>query len=298
MGPRNTLALALAAGAAGGVLAYRALCASDAAPAENSAAAAAAAAAAAGPAAATVQIHGECVPVTAARGVDLQRCLSATIFRDWVASMDAQFQVRGVEFQSLDLFGPGRVGFIKLKADVVHRDSGAFIPGICLLRGGAVAMLVVIKCAEDPSELYTVLTVQARAPTGCYATEEIPAGMLDGSGNFAGVAAKELEEETGLVFGEGDLIDMSKLAFAPGVKGVVPSGGGCDEVITVFLARSEMPRAQIEALQGKCTGELAEGESITLKVLPYDELWHVHDAKALSAIALFEKLRARGDVTV
>ena len=52
------------------------------------------------------------------------------------------------------------------------------------MRGGSVGILVVLEC--DGTE-YTVLTRQARVPMGTANLPEIPAGMLDGSGNFKGV---------------------------------------------------------------------------------------------------------------
>ena len=66
------------------------------------------------------------------------------------------------------------------------------VPGIVFMRGGAVGVLVILHC-EDRE--YTILTCQARVPVGDSNLPEIPAGMLDGSGNFKGVAAQELEEE-------------------------------------------------------------------------------------------------------
>lgn len=41
----------------------------------------------------------------------------------------------------MDYFGGGRLGFIKMRADVSN-DSGESLPGSILLRGGSVAMLV------------------------------------------------------------------------------------------------------------------------------------------------------------
>lgn len=58
---------------------------------------------------------------------------------------------------------------------------------------------VVLECDEKE---YTILTIQSRVPIADAAFAEIPAGMLDGSGNFAGIAAKELKEETGIVIEE------------------------------------------------------------------------------------------------
>lgn len=77
-------------------------------------------------------------------------------------------------------------------------DEGEIeVPGIVFLRGGAVGVLVILDCE---GEEYTILTKQARVPIGDSQLPEIPAGMLDGSGNFKGVAASELEEEVGLSF--------------------------------------------------------------------------------------------------
>lgn len=61
-------------------------------------------------------------------------------------------------------------------------------------------------------------------PAGQY-TLECPAGMLDEDGNFIGVAAKELKEETGLEIEEKKLIPLGS---------IYPSPGGCDEEVILF----------------------------------------------------------------
>ena len=53
-------------------------------------------------------------------------------------------------------------------------------------------MLVILECE---GEEHTILTYQARVPLGDSSFPEIPAGMLDGSGNFKGVAADEIAED-------------------------------------------------------------------------------------------------------
>ena len=52
---------------------------------------------------------------------------------------------------------------------------------------------------------------------------EVPAGMLDGSGNFRGVAAEEIEEECDIVISEDELIDMTELAYGDNYAGVFHS---------------------------------------------------------------------------
>jgi len=90
----------------------------------------------------------------------------------------------------------------------------------------------------------------------CDSRLEIPAGMLDGSGNFAGKAASEMKEETGIVVKDGDMIDLTEMVQGgAGHKGVWLSPGGSDEFMRFFLYRKAWPQADIEALEGKLTGE-------------------------------------------
>lgn len=131
--------------------------------------------------------------------------------------------------------------------------------------------------------------------------------MLDDSGTFAGGAAKEIEEETGLSVQLSELIDMTSLALqsAQGVqdgeslqKAMYPSAGGSDEFIPLFLCQKCIPRREIEELQGKLTGLREHGEKITLKVVPLEDLWKegLRDGKTLAAWALYQGLRREGKI--
>ena len=84
------------------------------------------------------------------------------------------------------------------------------VPGIVFMRGGAVAVLVILECEGVK---YTILTRQARVPIGTSDLPEIPAGMLDDSQYLRGVAADELKEECGIELGPTDLISLTTLAF-------------------------------------------------------------------------------------
>jgi len=254
-----------------------------------------------------VQEGDPAIPITGEPNVDIEMCLASTIYQDWQQRLSRKFLVRGIHFQSLDKFGP-RVGFIKMKADIVTREGNKFVPGICLLRGGAVAILILITCEGDD---YVVLTSQPRAPVSSSGLIELPAGMLDGSGNFAGVAAKEIKEETGLDIKSEHLVNLSDMAWGKEEgkdqlidsenespfsarshpRGMYPSAGGCDEFLTLFLHRTTVTREQLDDLEGKLTGNIEEGEMITLKIIQYKELWRVADSKALSAMAIYEGLK-------
>ncbi|KYR00446.1 hypothetical protein DLAC_02440 [Tieghemostelium lacteum] len=239
----------------------------------------------------TVQIRNRAVPITGATGIDLEVSVNAPNFLKWKNRMEKEehLQVNKIDVQSIDMFGKN-VGFVKFKADVVVEKENRMVPGIVFCRGGSVAILVILKSKETGKE-YSVLTVQTRVPVGVYQYSEIPAGMLDGSGHFVGVAAKELKEETSLEVTEDRLIDMTKLAYGDQVEGVYPSPGGCDEFIRLFLFKETLEQSKIDELQNKLTGALNENESITLNIVPLDQLWKLSpDGKTLSSLYLYEKL--------
>jgi ADP-sugar diphosphatase len=236
------------------------------------------------------------IPVSAEReGIDVAKAIEAAPFKDWCTRMakDPKIKIGSILIQSLDMFGP-RVGFIKFKADATV--DGKFVPGIVFMRGGSVAILVVLKNKDD-GKYYTLIVKQPRIAVGKDNLPEIPAGMLDGEGNFGGVAAKEMKEETGLAIAQTDLIDMTQLAYKDAFPGMFPTCGGSDEFNRLFLYRKEMSAAEIESMQGKLTGVIEEGEMIKLQIIPFDDLWQISpDAKALAALCLHDNLIREGEI--
>ncbi|EGC48946.1 NUDIX hydrolase [Histoplasma capsulatum var. duboisii H88] len=243
----------------------------------------------------------------------------------------APYILRSIQIQAADFFGgKNRLGFVKLKADVSN-DNGEK-PGSVFLRGGSVGVLLILQPSDTPqnseADKYAILTIQPRIPAGSLAFPEIPAGMLDDSGTFAGGAAKEIQEETGLIIPENELIDLTALVNSlpksgrkqkageetegdeganegrrdtngNGEKlqtGVYPSPGGCDEFIPLFLCQKRIPRREIEELQGKLTGLRKDGEKITLKIVRLEEVWKEawRDGKMLAAWALYSGLKEEG----
>lgn len=239
------------------------------------------------------------VPVTGEPGIDITKVIEAQIFKDWAAEVDKdpKLFIEDIHVQSLDMFGP-RIGFTKFRSTAkvhVGGEKGAItVPGIVFMRGGAVAVLVILECEGKE---YTVLVNQARVPIGTHSLPEIPAGMLDGSGHFKGVAAEEIAEECNMVISEDELVDLTELAYGEHFRGIIPSSGGCDEFLRTFVFRRAVEPAVLSELQGRLTGLLEEGEYIKLQIIPLAELWRTTpDAKALSALALFDSLRANGDL--
>lgn len=223
------------------------------------------------------------------------------------------YKVRGITIQSVDRFGGDRLGFIKLKADVRADDDQRF-PGSVFMRGGSVAMLLILKTEPSSStsanekpelEEFVVLTIQPRVPAGTLTFTEIPAGMIDDSGTFSGAAAKEIEEETGLTVQDDELIDLTELALGANndpdevlQNAIYPSPGGSDEFIPIFLVRKTMKVKEIEDLQGRLTGLRDHGEKISLKIVKLKDAWKVagRDAKSLSALCLYEGLKREGKI--
>ncbi|KAJ5573911.1 uncharacterized protein N7459_008338 [Penicillium hispanicum] len=273
----------------------------------------------------TFTIPGSDTRVNTIPDLTQQDLLSFPAFQNWISTLQRSLQrqqspshefhhdpyvLRDIDIQSIDRFAGGRLGFVKLKANVSNA-RGESLPGSVFLRGGSVGMLLILQPEDIPASQESgkraILTVQPRIPAGSLAFPEIPAGMLDGNGNFAGGAAKEIQEETGLSVQQGELIDMTALALqsiqesADGEvlqKGVYPSAGGSDEFIPLFLCQKRMPRHEIEALQGKLTGIRAHGEKITLKIVPLEELWKegLRDGKTLAAWALYRGLQQEGKI--
>ena len=169
------------------------------------------------------------------------------------------------------------------------------------MRGGSIAMLLVLK-SEEGGEEYAVLTIQPRIPAGSLGFVEIPAGMIDDEGTFAGAAAKEIKEEVGIEVEEKEMVDMTKLAVEgkEGEEGlqeaVYASPGGSDEFIPIFLVRKSMKKEEIEGLKGKLTGLREHGEKITLKIVKLSEVWRegARDGKTLASLALYEGLKREG----
>ncbi|KAL9053150.1 MAG: hypothetical protein Q9162_004947 [Coniocarpon cinnabarinum] len=215
------------------------------------------------------------------------------------------YALRNITVQCVDRFGGGRIGFVKLKAEISN-NAGEKLPGSIFLRGGSVAMLVILQPDDVPhnseDDKHVLLTVQPRAPAGSLTMVELPAGMIDDAGTFGGAAAKEIEEEIGLKIPKSELLDLTALALNDtdeGLqRGTYTSCGGCDEFVPIFAHQRRVKRSELNEWSGKLTGLRDHGEKITLKCVRLDALWREggRDAKALSAWALYQGLRTAGKI--
>ncbi|KAG6040923.1 hypothetical protein E4U41_006644 [Claviceps citrina] len=260
------------------------------------------------------------VDIDLPKGLTLEQLRSFRPYKEWTTNLKNSlsrqvnashpfhsdpYVLRSVKVQSFDRFGSQRLGFVKVAASVSN-SCGETLPAIALLRGPSVGMLVMLipdDVPEGSEERYVLLTVQPRIPVGSLAFVELPAGMVDDSGSFKGAAAKEMEQELGLVIHEEQLVCLSQLAGnaakASDAEGeqlpaaMFPSAGGCDEHVTIYSYEKRIPRSQLNDWSGRLTGLRSEGEKITLKVVPMSDLWKegARDAKCLAAVALWEGLK-------
>ena len=228
--------------------------------------------------------RGNQIPVTVQEAPDAELALNTDLIQNWLGNIDESINIKSLEIQSVDKFGSSRVGFVKVKSEAER--NGSRIPGIVVLRGSSVAMLLVLT-DEETNEQYSILTCQPRVPVGKLILE-LPAGMTDGR-SVRSVAITELQEECGLEVKNEELIDLTQIAYSKDA-GIYTSPGLLDETIRLFAWKKTMKHEEILQLEGKIGGE-SPHELIILRLVKFEDLWRLApDAKTLSALYLYQKL--------
>ncbi|CZR52917.1 related to nucleoside diphosphate-sugar hydrolase of the MutT (NUDIX) family [Phialocephala subalpina] len=214
------------------------------------------------------------------------------------------FSLRAIQIQTVNWWGKGDepLGFLMMKT-IIKNDKDHELPGIVFLRGGSVAVLMILNSEERKEEKFVVMTMQPRVPAGNLSFWEIPAGMLDDEAKKVILKArKEIEEETGLTIPYDEFKDMTKMALESATTNdnsqpaMYPSPGGSDEYIHLLVWEKEMDEKNIMDLREKLTGLRAQGELITLKLVRYEDLWRegARDSKTVASWALYEGLKREG----
>lgn len=219
--------------------------------------------------------------------------LNSRIFKEWLQRSQEKFVVSKIHFASVDfLHKTHEPLFIKLCATATLPD-GKPVHGIVLVRGNAVGVLVVLNCE---GKKYLLLVRQPRFAISEQASLEIPAGILDWTGDYRKVALSELEEEAQIVAEDSELIDLTRFWWGDSTDGFAGSCGLLDERIRLYAIERTVTPEQLRAMDGKDQTYTDENEWIRTEVLPYEEAAHQFvDGKNLIALFLYERWNeARG----
>lgn len=210
-------------------------------------------------------------------------------FRRWIERNVRFLTIKSITVQSVDFFGP-RVGFMKVKGDFLN-SQGKPVPGIALLTGGTIVLLVILSC-EDVD--YVVLVEQTRSAIGSPAFLELPAGMVDNH-TFGGAAAKEIKEETGLEFQEEEMVDLTVLLYGDNDPYIYFSPGRTDEEGKVYHVRRTITRDEMSRVRGRIAGNLEEHERTFVHLVPFKQVVRAtRDAKTLFSLALYRQAKEDG----
>ncbi len=224
---------------------------------------------------------------------DREILLNSRIYKEWLEASQKNFVVKKIHFASCDFLRKGRQPlFIKLQATATLPD-GRPVHGIVVVRGNAVGVLVVLRCEGKP---YLLLVRQPRFAISEQSSLEIPAGILDWTGDYRKVALSELEEEAQIEAKDEELIDLMDFWFKGATPGFAASCGLIDERIRLYAIEREVTREQLDAMNGKDQQYTEEIEWIRTEVLPYEEAAHQFvDGKNFIAMFLYERwLRSQG----
>ena len=110
-------------------------------------------------------------PVKLTSDLSRDQLLTFPAFKNWISTLQhslslqkqdnhafyaCPYKLREIDIQHVDFFGGGRLGFIKLKAEVSN-DDGEKLPGSVFLRGGSVGMMVCFILIISPSLIGSII---------------------------------------------------------------------------------------------------------------------------------------------
>lgn len=173
----------------------------------------------------------------------------------------------------------GEVLFAMLRLQATGPD-GRPLPPVAVLRGDYAAVLVALYNREDGACRY-LLVYQARTGSGAMELEH-PAGMVDNEAEPSAVALRELWEETGFQARPEELIRLH-------TEPLFTSPGLLDEAGWLFAIERSLPRATIDALDGKQISAPDDNENIALAVLtPVEAKRRIRNANGRLHCFLYE----------
>lgn len=233
-----------------------------------------------------VDYNGKKIPLTLCEPPKIEDAINSCLIPNWLASLDKSMEVEKIEIQSIDKSPTGEVTQIKFKSKTMR--GGVEIPGIVLLRGHNISLLVLFE-DEVTHDKYTVLTSSPCIPIG-FLMLELPLGFIDESGNLNGEMVNLIKEKCELDIKGEELIDMTMLAYGNSAPGVFMGCGLSDQYINFLLFPKVMSHDKIVEMQKNLLGNCVN-DQLELKLVKFEELWNIAcDSKVLTAFLLFQKL--------
>lgn len=204
-------------------------------------------------------------------------------FTNWFNTITSRndLTINNISISDIDMFDK-RIGFLTLISDVVD-SNGHKLPGICKLRGSSVGVLFFVYMTQTNS-FKMLLVEQHRIPIGGVKLLEIPAGMLDDSGNFLGQAAKELKEETGITLTTKDFISLTP-------KPLFMSPGGIDEQLYLYFyccKDTNLSKSYLDEVENAHVfGDKEENEKTIVKLTNLENIYqNISDVKTIVGLPL------------
>lgn len=146
---------------------------------------------------------------------------------------------------------------------IVRAPDGSLLPNIAFIRGDACVVVTLIRNRDTGEERFLMVR-QRRIGNGGLCLE-FPAGMLDADvDDPAGVAVRELAEETGITVASCDLFPLND-------KKLYSSAGACDEAIHYFGCVKILDHETCGSLAGRAGGNPEENERILLALVTREE---------------------------
>lgn len=203
---------------------------------------------------------------------------------DYLADIQPdQLVISGVQVHEVTMFGT-MVGFIYATASLKDAKTGKPVPGVVLITGPSVAVLIIF---EVEGAKYILLTNQQRGATGARRTELL-AGMADEDGNLGGALIKEAREEAGIIIPNISQLENLGRYWA--------SQGRTAEYLQLFAYVVPMSRADFTAMVAKKQAKEfgTPDEAIRLVFQPMEEdIEKYQDAKLEVALGRYLRHHAK-----
>jgi len=177
----------------------------------------------------------------------------------------------------------GDLLFALLDANVISPE-GTRLPNIVFIRGHACVIVPLIKNKLTGEERFLMVS-QRRIGNGQLSLE-FPAGMLDNdTKDPAGVAIRELSEETGLILTREEIFPLSN-------QKLYSSAGASDEGIYLFGCIKELDDNAYRSLENRTGGNVDENEHITVNLISReDAMKRINSIQAMLGFFLFDTYR-------